>query len=305
MPISFDEYRTLVEANISALQGLSAEAYPNLFRMLMKHNSALYMRIMAILRRMNEQDNQTLQDGYWFVFFSMRDIAGKYPDAGKSYITWYHSIILFMCWGLLVRMLPTADSPNKYMRKAYEQMQQHGRNMPTAFYSVLLYSPEQLSYADRQAERWIKSGATFTSFSKETIIEVYGQPMADSIYGDGRRKTKRHKDIEQMLVRTAKEQIKALGYTTKQAVMQEVSRNLKAQLLEDESFLSSISELLDTSSEADVHSWRMVSHVFKSRGNLILQRSNLAYASPTRKQRECYGLEDGTWIITQNPTKRG
>ena len=304
MPISFDEYRMIVKANISALEGLSAEAYPNLYRMLMQREKALYRRLMVILHQVYTQDNQTQQDGHWYAYTSLRDMVKRYPEAGNSHITWYRSVILFQCWGLLVRMLPTEDSPNKYMKKAYEQMQQHGRNMPTAFYSVPLYSPVLLSYADLQAERWLKSGATFTGFSKETVIEVYGQLMADSIYSDGRRKTNRHKTIEQMLVRTAKEQIKVHGYTTKQAVMQGISRNLKEQLLEDEAYLSSIPELLDPSTEAGILSWRMVSHVFKNRGNLILKRSNLAYAPPTREQKQRYGLADGTWIITRNLTKR-
>ena len=302
MPISFDEYKMLLKANISVLESLSSDAYPNLYHMLMQRDKALYSRLLAILHRMHTQGNQTQQDGYWFVFFSLRNMAEQHPEAGENHITWYRSIILFLCWGLLIRKFPPENSLNGYMRKAYELMQQQGRDMPTPYYSLPLYTPEQLTYADRQAERWLKSGATFTGFTKETVIEVYDQLLADSIYEDGRRKTKQNKTIEQMLVQAAKDQIKAHGYTKKHGVMQEVSGKLKMQLLEDESYLSSISELLDPSTEADVLSWQKVNHVFTNRGKLILQRANMTYAPPTKEQRQRYALSDGGWIITRKST---
>jgi hypothetical protein len=291
-----EAYRARIEANRKAIQGITPEAYPYLYQLLTQRNNALQGRLLAMLQRMQTIDNQEKdRDGNYWYYESLRHFAVSGQESARTPITWYKSIILLCCLGLIWRQKPTEDATTPYQVSAnsHRRTDINAQWQAIGFYSTPEYTPVVLDQAERRAKAWIQRGATIRGLSKETIIEVFGQRVANMIYQDERRKTNLHKELESIFIKQAKAQIKVNGFTTKEGIIKGTVEATYQAFLKKEC----VSPLLMPEEEARRRAWQEVKRVYENRGKILLERSKLIFRRPTNEEKERYGLDGNGWIM--------
>lgn len=91
------------------------------------------------------------------------------------------------------------------------------------YFAIPLYNEEILKRAEERAKRLYDNGYKQSTFSKEIVIETFGQEFADKIFLDKRKKTSAGAERESLVFLTIARQVKAKGYTTKSEVLDELA----------------------------------------------------------------------------------
>ena len=90
------------------------------------------------------------------------------------------------------------------------------------YFAIPIFDDEILSEAEARAKKLIENGYKQSTFSKKIVIETFGQNFADKIFLDKRKITSAELERESLVFCIIANQVKQNGYTTKEAVIQEL-----------------------------------------------------------------------------------
>ena len=90
------------------------------------------------------------------------------------------------------------------------------------YFAIPIFDDEILSEAEARAKKLIENGYKQSTFSKKIVIETFGQNFADKIFLDKRKITSAELERESLVFCIIANQVKKNGYTTKEAVIQEL-----------------------------------------------------------------------------------
>lgn len=283
MKVEFMSYFQRIRANIKKIEVLDDSSYPNLYRLLQRNKRALKDRLLYILQQaMTIANQEGGKYGNWF-FMPLSRFATDENSPASTIATWKKTNILFVCMGLVERQIPTeADASTPYRKKAIEHAKQHGHTKATAFYSVPEYTPSQLSYIDNKAKRWIEKKGNFQHFSKTTIIDTFGNAIADRVFQDERKKPRRTTSKEAQLVAHLILLLDKFTFTTKEKLFTETAADQRPDTPDELSKQYNIAKA----------TWERCSAY-------ILREAKAKHHRPTDVEKEQYCLTGNGWIITR------
>lgn len=90
------------------------------------------------------------------------------------------------------------------------------------YFAIPIFDDKILSEAESRAKKLLDSGYKQSTFSKEIVIETFGQNFADKIFLDKRKITSAELERESLVFCIIANQVEQNGYTTKEAVIQEL-----------------------------------------------------------------------------------
>lgn len=90
------------------------------------------------------------------------------------------------------------------------------------YFAIPLYDDKILSEAERRAKKLLENGYKQSTFSKEIVIDTFSQEFADKIFLDNRKRTSAELERESLVFYVIAKQIAENGYTTKEAVIEEL-----------------------------------------------------------------------------------
>ena len=90
------------------------------------------------------------------------------------------------------------------------------------YFAIPFFDDKILSEAESRAKKLLDNGYKQSTFSKEIVIETFSQDFADKIFLDKRKITSAELERESLVFYIIAEQVKNSGYTTKEAVIQEL-----------------------------------------------------------------------------------
>lgn len=268
------EYVKSVRTSWKTICRLSYEEYPNLFIFLHKRNDAIFNRLRFVFSLAEYTDNQLEKGGHCYFFYPLSNFAHYGSMYARTELTWEKTVVLFTCVGLIDRYMPTSKTATqKYEKKALQTAKEQSHKRSTAFYSIPEYTEEHLYHMEEQARKWIEGHGNCNSFSKSTIIDIFGNDLANKIYQDKRRKpwkkTKAERDMAHILIR----QLILNGYTTRNRLIAEVAEDYP-------------NESTYTARET----WDRAHY-------RILQEVGARHHRPTQEEKEKYNLKGEGWII--------
>lgn len=184
--------------NIRIIKNLNQQQYPSLHELLYRRRGGLFNELLYMLEAIDSK--QYLQaepfgGGSFYQRIGYFSLDEKARTINRSKDTWHYKLILLLAIGLLKRDKPNDDTQNAVKkiavdRQRRQQAKTERKIQPISFWYCDSYTQKQLKYCDIQAKKWIDSKATFTNFTKETVIRVFGEYVANRIYQDGRKTTK-------------------------------------------------------------------------------------------------------------------
>ena len=90
------------------------------------------------------------------------------------------------------------------------------------YFAIPIYDEKILSEAEARAKKLLNNGYKQSTFSKEIVIDTFSQDFADKIFLDKRKITSAEEGRENLVFCIIAEQVKNNGYTTKEAIIQEL-----------------------------------------------------------------------------------
>ena len=90
------------------------------------------------------------------------------------------------------------------------------------YFAIPIYDEKILSEAEARAKKLLNNGYKQSTFSKEIVIDTFSQDFADKIFLDKRKITSAEERRENLVFCIIAEQVKNNGYTTKEAIIQEL-----------------------------------------------------------------------------------
>lgn len=276
--MDFNQYYQRVEYNRATVEALDGERYPNTKKVLEARNEQIKKRLLFIFERAQQDNQEGGQWGYWF-FMPLSRFVLEGAELGRQKSTWEKTIILLACLGMIEREIPTEDSATTpYRQAAVQYAKEHGHDRATAFISVPMYTDQQLEYIEGKAKRWIDGSGNFNHFTKSTIIDVFGNAVADRVFQDQRKKPRRTIEAERRL-------IDALGL-----------------ILDTEQFITKEMLFIAAASKDGATTQPQLNAIaaaWERAGKRILKTAGAVHHRPTNQEKELYGLEGNGWIITK------
>lgn len=265
------------DPNRAALKNLDKAKYPALHRLLFRQwRDRLFRTLEYFWLQQDTIANQHLHpDGYYMFWQSREHTAYEGRYISHNIRVWQRNIILLHCLGLIFTRKARYEKGKKLSeidRKALEIMKEKGYQKPVTNYTTQLWNLDRLEYSEAQAQKWIDNRISAIYVTKEIVIRVFGQELADEVYGDTRgipdKSAEVNEAMKQAIIKTS---IKK-GYTTRLKVVAQVTRTF------------------------DKYKAKKAWAVY---GNDILAESGYRYHRPSKADKARYGIRanDNRWII--------
>lgn len=285
-------------ANKAVILNLNEEEYPSLYKLLYRRLGGLLDNLIYMLDTLPTK--KFLQyEGYGAMSFSQAmshfAIDEKARDINRNKKTWHYKLLLLTLIGLLKRNKPDKTSTNPIKMAAYKASKAKRSDNPRpklepiSFWYFDIYTQKQLAYYDAWAKRWLDSGASFTNFTKETAISVFGEYRANGIYQDKRKITKISKMADTALERAIASIIKEKGYATCKEVFA-----MAGGLLFD--WMDKKPDK-DSKERARKRAAYKIKDEWAKRKREILATGGNQYARPNKADIEKYNITGKQWII--------
>lgn len=285
-------------ANRQAIENLNPQEYPNLYKLLYRRRGGLLKELLYIFNR-SEETEYLQHEAYGAASFPQSighftfDNEAKAINRSKQ--TWHYKLILLVTIGLLGR-----DKPDRITNNAFKNMSikikhmmeiETGRKMQAISYWFFdKYTEKQLRYCEKKAKKWLDSKATFSSFTKETIISTYGENRADTVYQD-KRKTSALSNMAYLSICDAiAEIIASKGYAYRDEVLTLAGRSLFYKLdakPDEESLRKALTKAMSK-----------VQKEWSKQRLKVLNAGGNQYGRPRKVDRAKFSITGNAWIIS-------
>ena len=270
----------MTASNTEILLNLDAEQYPALWKKLYWHKGSYLARLLHIheYAASKEAAAHITADGKALFFFAVGYMVKIY---GGSTETWNACLKFSAAVGMLEIIKPTEKTMLDAMRKSAKAAQGKDRKA-ILWYYIPPYTPAILDRAESRAAAFAAQGFNTTGMTKTTLIEAFGQDMANHCLIDGRTVSREEKRAEKEIIKAIKGGILQQGYTTKEEVM----RQARKQLVKAHKRMSK--------AEAE----GLIVRLWENRGKHLLAVAHAYYHRPNKAEKEHFALRGNGWIIT-------
>lgn len=275
----------ILRDNIAQIESLDPERYPALYRAFYRGNSSLHAHLLHILTYMQSHPFPFEMDrhgrGYWKI-----PINYLMREHGGSAESWQSHIVFLIDAGLLFRIRPDANSVLPRLREEWKRALQE-RQRAASCYRIVAYTAATLNAAEQVAARYASAGVGLAHITKTDVIRVSGQQRADEIFRTqdeiGTPEGWAWERLRELILRN----IEADGYAKWQPAYTAVKNELLQESFErpDDRCVGSC---IDAIEKANM------------RKKAVCRSFGCDYHPPRRADREQFGLEDQSWIITRH-----
>ena len=297
----------IIMINLKVIDTLSADTAPMLCRL--KSNTSIIEHLRGFMLHMLSYSYP-----FWpahdpkFYLFSKQHLKNwcKLKGIPGSTNAWQSHLIFLADCKLIKFFRPTGYSEdptlNRIWQRALARRVQY-RHAET-LWSVPLYTPGVLEYAEKVAAEYLNSGINLTHLTKEDVIRIRGQEIANSLYLDGRTQSQKSKYVHDHALESLHSQIMYRQYAT----VSDTWRDILDDLLADgHEFPEDPFEELDEESRVHYNEWIDYQHAFEK---LMVSRKCLAreahchYRQSTRLERTELDLpvDYGRWLFLPDPS---
>lgn len=287
-----EKYKKQLDENAKIIKQVDNQKLPNLYWFLHTQKGKRLDRLIClidVLRQLDEKKYRLLQrPNMWGGYCSVRYLAEKGKEIAKDHLVWHSFVIQALALGLIYRHLPTIEEEQAYKEYKQHKAKSNGfidestteNERATSLLGVPLYTLERLMLADKQALKLRYSRVSTYRISKEAVIQIWGQKIANTIYQDQRVEALESKKIAWGIVVTARELIKEKGYAS------------KIELLND-------TALYLWRTQGISRNWRYETEKYYQKlGRAKLEENGIKYHPPSKQEMDEYDLKDRRWIYT-------
>lgn len=267
----------------AALCNLDKVLYPALYEVLYERwRGKLFETLKYYWHVQDTKANQHIHpnDGYKEYFEAVRYSAKAGRAIATSEKTWQYRRILLHCLGLIRTRRPDPEhilssiekrSINRMRTKRHETRDNGYRAI--TYITTQIWQPDCLDYSEAQAEKWLANKKPVKYLTKEAIIHVFGQELANQVYCDKREIPLITEQYKKAIFTAIIDIVKRKSYATKSQV---ISRAAKA---------------------INVISAEKAWVVY---GKYIMADAGYTYHRPTNSDKIRYSIKanDNRWIIT-------
>lgn len=218
-----------------ALRNLEKEKHPALYTMLFEQwHGKLFDTLTYYWFQQDTIPNQHLRPGGYYEFFqSRRYSADKGHYVSRDPRAWQYRTVLLHCLGLISTRRPKPGDDlstieKESIRLMYDNRIRYfdDRYHSITFITTELWSLDKLDYSEKQAQKWLDNPQQVSYLTKENIIRVFGQELADEVYCDDRCIPKTSLFARKALKQAIKDTIRRKGYTTKEKGIDKASKTI-------------------------------------------------------------------------------
>ena len=261
-----------------AIKNLDRGRYPALFKMLFVFwGDKLFRTLEYYWMIQDTKPGQHLHPGGYYEFTeSRRNSSEKAGYISRDHRVWQCNTVLLHCLGF-ISTRRARRKPGEYISSfdhwTIVNMCRNGHQQPTTIITTQLWTLDKLDYSEAQAQKWVDNRSPVKYLTKETIINIYGQGLADQVYCDSRgipeSTGKANDKLKKAIVKTSK----AKGYTTRDKVIAQVQKStgkIKAE------------------------------KTWAEYGKQVMENAGFRHHRPSKADKARYGIKpnDNRWIIT-------
>lgn len=216
-----------------AIKSLDKDKYPALYKMLFVFwRDKLFRTLEYYWRVQDTKEGQHLNptSGHYEFTESRQHSAKNARYISSDPRVWQRNTILLHCLGLITIRRAKPRKPGEYTPEfdywTILNMVNKKQQQPITIITTQSWTLDMLDYSEAQAQKWVDNRTSAKYLTKETIINIFGQELADQAYSDDRgipeSTDKAIESIQKAIVKTSK----ARGYTTKAKVFAQVQKSI-------------------------------------------------------------------------------
>lgn len=291
-------FRRAVE-NIKVIQNIDSSEYPNLHKLLHKRRGGLYQALIYILEK-SDREPYLQYEEYGAGSFSQsighftRDEEAR--AINRTTQTWQNKLILLLAIGLIKRDKPDENTTNLNKRLAVSRsirMQHKNKRkaQPISYWYFDKYTDKKIVFCERRSKKWVDSGYSLSNISKEVIIKVYGEKIANAIYQDKRRISAITNIANYEIANAISEIVQLKGYAYRDEVLTLAGRQL----------FNKLDVKPDTISQQKALNKAMnkVRKEWNKQRQEVIDIGGYQYSRPREADKTKYNITGNEWIITK------
>lgn len=260
-----------------AIKNLDKDKYPALYKMLFQYwQDKLFKTLEYYWMVQDTKPKQYYRPGGYYEFIeSRRHSAFKAPHISRDHRVWQRNTVLLHCLGLISTRRPRRKD-GEWLPPIEHQsiviMLKKGHRQPSTYITTQLWELDMLEYSEAQAQKWVDNRTPVKYLTKEIIINVFGQELANKVYCDDRgvpaSSAEANEKLKQAIISTSK----AKGYTTKGKLLTQAAKGIGKM-------------------KAD-KAWSVY-------GRQVMDTIGYRYHKPSKADKARYGIRanDNRWII--------
>ncbi len=272
-----------IAANLCLIEHLNAGTAPTLFRL--KEKTSIFDHLRGFMLHM-----LSYRYPFWpkqqprFYLFSKQHLQEWCRQQGipGSIVAWQSHLIFLADCKLITFYRPTGPSDDPVLDsiwKASAARRAPYRHAET-LWSVPPYTPERITYAESVAAEYVRCRANLTHLTKEDVIRVRGQAIANQLYLDGRTQSEETQFVWAEAVDSIRFQIKTKNYARIEDTLDDIKRAVSEKLRAEPGHLP----------------YEQYGRYFWTKEKLLRSKQSLAatcqcvYRPSTKEEREILGL---------------
>lgn len=257
--------------SIEALNQLTPEEYPVLYKTLHSHKEALLHRLKQLIYL-----GENFPAWEWYPA-SVDKLIEKY---GGSAATWQSNREYLAAIGLIKVRKPGKDTESKALQESARRAKKGHRAVN--WYAIPDYTPELFKAAEQAAERFKANGVNRKGLTMQGVIIAIGEKQARKAVVDWRTRSAKDKAMEREIIRQIKIAVKRRGYGIKDNVLKRAAK------------------VIATANKIEyIEAFYSVLNVWANRNKRLLSMAGMKYGRPTKEEKQRFKLKGNGWIITQ------
>lgn len=219
------------------------ENYPYLYKYLYRYE--LELRALMDYAEANLHGTKYSYNGEAIFYISKRYAGKMFSDykRAKTINTRRAENFLDICCTLGILERIATEKISKTARESTSRLTKEGSAIN--FYSFSKLTDQILSVADYRAELMQKNNFKVSTMTKDILISIFGQEIANKVFPDSRTKSKTYREFFRSYSVIIMREIESKGYTTKQEVISKLDLSISKRKKEYH-FDKVINEILDT-----------------------------------------------------------
>ncbi len=257
--------------SIEALNQITPEEYPVLYKALHSYKKALLHRLEQLI-----QFGDSFPEWEWYPA-SVDKLIEKY---GGSASTWQSNREYLAAIGLVKVRKPGKNTASKALQESVRRAKEGRRAVN--WYAIPDYTPELFKAAEQTAERFKSNGVNRKGLTMQGVIVAIGKKQAQKAVVDWRMRSARDKVMEREIIRQIKMTVKRKGYAIKDSILRRASK------------------VTATKNKIDyIEAFYSVVNVWANRNKRLLSMAGMKYGRPNKEEKQRFKLKTNGWIITQ------
>lgn len=210
-------YHNRLTSAIKAVEHIASALYPALHGLM---GGGMERRLIQLLQTIGSIPTYPEMDetGAAPVAISHRQLVRLY---GGSLQTWNHYLTLWAAWGLIEKVKPCTEHPSAQERTLLKRAEDRNQ-YPETRYTIPPYTEAQLQQAEARAAQWKAAKVSISTMTKATLIQVYGQTIADRAYDDERQLSTRTQRAQEAFRAAILQALTDRPYTTQAAIQEAI-----------------------------------------------------------------------------------